>query len=442
MWRLWIGERMNRRPTNAKPWNVLVFPGGTEIGLEIHRALAWRKEVRLFSASEDVSNHAPFVFRDHFHVPNVHDPSFVDILNRIVRDYEIDFIFPAHDDVIVALALNAHKLGASIVTSPMETCLVCRSKSTTYSVLSDIVPVPKLFNNVEEVKDFPVFVKPDKGQGARQAVKVRNALGLQQAMDDCIEPIILEYLPGDEYTIDCFTDRNAGLLFSGGRQRVRVRNGISFNSRPVDNAVFHDYAIKISKKLKFHGAWFFQLKEDARGILKLLEVAPRIAGTMATYRVLGINFPLLSIYEQIGVRVDIVLNNTCLEIDRAITNRYKHNLEYHSVYVDLDDTLVVENKVNVELVRFLYQCINNGKTLILLTKHEGHIGETLKRYRLFDLFDEIIQIEESESKADHIHHTKPILIDDSFSERKAVSTLLGIPTFDSSMIEMLIDERV
>jgi hypothetical protein len=57
----------------VKPWRVLVFPGGTEIGLEINKSLRDCKEVELFSAGDDVSNHAPFVFRHHHFVPSIRE---------------------------------------------------------------------------------------------------------------------------------------------------------------------------------------------------------------------------------------------------------------------------------------------------------------------------------------------------------------------------------
>lgn len=54
-----------------KQLSVLVFPGGTEIGLEIWRSLKDCKEIRLYSAGSEVSNHAPYVFARHFNLPSV-----------------------------------------------------------------------------------------------------------------------------------------------------------------------------------------------------------------------------------------------------------------------------------------------------------------------------------------------------------------------------------
>lgn len=58
-------------------WRVLVFPGATEIAMELRQSLAWCKEVMLFSAGSPVSNHAPFAFARHFLLPAVSQPPLI-----------------------------------------------------------------------------------------------------------------------------------------------------------------------------------------------------------------------------------------------------------------------------------------------------------------------------------------------------------------------------
>lgn len=430
------------RSPGRKVYSVLVFPGGTEIGLEIQKALSKCKDIRLHSAGANVSNHAPLVFARHFVVPSVHAPGWLDRLNEVLVQNRIDYIFPAHDDVIVALAENADRVKAKVVTSPADTCRITRSKRETYRAFRGILPVPTVYESVDTVVRYPVFVKPDQGQGTQDTHVARSRTELVGILENREGHLVMEYLPGEEYTIDCFSDRERGLLFCGGRQRVRTKSGISMDSRPAEDSIFQEYAQTISKNLPLHGAWFFQVKRDAKGTYKLLEIAPRVAGTMALHRVLGVNFPLLSLYEQERIPLEILTNRVSVEIDRALTNRYKHNLAYRVVYVDLDDTLLLNGTVNVELVRFLYQCVNAGKRLVLLTKHAANVDATLKEHRLAGLFDEIIHFRPGASKADTIRERDAILIDDSFSERKDVAEKCHIPTFDGSMLEMLIDDRV
>lgn len=424
-----------------KRLNVLVLPGGTEIGLEIWRALKDCKEISLYSAAADIANHAPYVFARHFIVPSVHERAWVEALNEVITNQNIHYIYPAHDDVVLSLAENAHRIRAKIVSSPLKTCRIARSKRATYENLAGVVPVPCVYNEPLNVVDFPVFVKPDVGQGSSDVHLIKSREQLIRLLDVPLRYVVTEYLPGEEFTIDCFSDRDRGLLFCGGRTRSRTRSGISMSSHCAGDAFFHEYANAIAEKMDLYGAWFFQLKRDSRGTLKLLEVAPRVAGTMALNRVRGINFPLLSIYEQERISLQIMLNHADVEIDRALLNRYRHNVQYDTVYVDLDDTLILNGRVNTILVQFLFQCVNKGIRLVVLTKHDGDVEQTLQKYRLRGLFDDIVKIERSASKADSIRESNAILIDDSFSERKEVHDRLGIMTFDCSMIEMLVNDR-
>lgn len=422
-------------------YRVLVFPGGTEIGLEINRALRYARNITLFSAGSNVSNHAPYVFENHFIIPSIHEKGWVDALNKILFQNGIDFIYPAYDDVLLALKEFEDQIRARVVTSPLETCRVTRSKSATYGLLADKIPTPVLYGSVEAVERFPVFAKPDRGQGSEGTIVIDGKAEFSAVRRRYPGHILMEYLVGEEYTVDCFSDREAGLLYVGGRKRVRTKHGVSVASEPVDDEVFLRYAKTISDSLEFHGAWFFQLKKDSQGVYKLLEIAPRIAGTMALHRVSGINFPLLSIYEQARIPVAIKPNRVSVSIDRCLLNSYKHDISYNFIYVDLDDTLVIKDKVNTLLIRFLFQALNAGKRIILITRAQDDFHNRLRRLRISELFDSILRVNSEQDKAALISHRDAIFIDDSFRERMFVTEKTGMPTFDCSMIEMLVDER-
>lgn len=427
----------------TSPFRVLVFPGGTESGLEIWRSLRWDRHVELFSAGANVSSHAPYVFRRHFIVPFVDEAGWLASLNRLVSRERIDLIYPAHDDVIVALVENETRIRAKIVTSPKSTCLTCRYKSATYRKLAGRLPVPNTFP-ADKVPQFPVFVKPDRGQGSRDSRRVDSLTELVSTIaTNSSRYLISEYLPGEEFTVDCLTDHHGRLRYAAGRRRYRIRNGIAVDTEIVDRPEFRRYAAAINRALPLRGAWFFQLKENAQGRLTLLEVAPRVAGSMAADRVMGVNLPLLSLYVAIGLDIEIMVNPGKVRMDRALTNRFRHNIAVSHVYVDLDDTLIVRGRVNGELVRYLHQCVDNKVPLSLLTRHAANVDKTLRPYGLSGLFDEIINIGPSKAKWRFIRRRPgAIFIDDSFSERRAVARSTHILTFDPSMVELLLDERV
>lgn len=421
---------------------VLVFPCGTEIGLEIHNALRFSKDIELFGASS-VDDHGKLVYKNYINnVPFINDENFLDSINEIIKKNSIDIIFPAHDDVVLGLAKIKKDLACETINSPYETCDVCRSKSKTYDLFPEISP--KQYKMPSAVKQFPVFLKPDAGQGSQGVVVANNMEELIFHVNENKALIVLELLPGKEYTVDCFTDKNGKLLFTGMRERIRTRNGISVNSKTrlsLDKSVLK-MANDINKAMEFRGVWFFQVKLDVNNEFKLLEIAPRVAGTMCLYRNDGINFELLSIYDRLGYDVEVINNKLSVEVDRALINRFITDTNYHTVYVDFDDTIIVEKKVNELLMAFLYQCLNNDKKIILITKHIDNINETLLKYKISkDIFERIITLDKAAEKSDHILEHGAIFIDDSFSERKQIHDKLGVPCYDLDMIESLIDWR-
>ena len=92
-------------------------------------------------------------------------------------------------------------------------------------------------------------------------------------------------------------------------------------------------------------------------------------------------------------------------------------------------------------MRFVYQCLNKGISIVLITKHEYDIHETMKKIRLSEnIFDEIVEVPLDRKKYEFMDVTIPsIFIDNAYAERKAVKEHLGIPTFDVSNFDCLID---
>ena len=424
-------------------YRVLIFPGGTEIGLEIFNALRGCKEVELFSASNNTPNHAPYVHENNYVIPDVSCPDWVDAVNGICLKHQIHFIFPANPYVIDALIIERERLFAPVILPESAVVKTLRSKRDTYRVFSGKLPLPLTYRSDDPGLCYPVFIKPDNAYGAQNAVVASDPdeMKLILKRPGRENDIVMEYLPGSEYTIDCLSNADGKLLFCQGRTRERVRMGTSMHSEFVDKNLqnwFIDRAEEILKELKITGAWYFQMKEDALGNPKLLEIECRIAGTMAMNRVGGVNFPLLSLYIQDKREIDVLFTPCHMSIDRALANRYRTNLKFNFAYIDLDDTILVNGKVNPDMMRLIYQFINQGVKIILLSKSLARDKiKLLKDNKIAEVFDEIHWLREDESKADYIIHPDSIYIDDSFSQRKKVAGCCCIPTFDLSMIEVL-----
>lgn len=421
---------------------VLVFPCGSEIGLEIHNSLKYSTFVTLFGASS-VSDHGKYVYKNYIGgLPDISDDNFIEKLNEIIVKFKIDFIFPAHDSVVLKLSQNRLKLKCKVLTADEKTCQISRSKKLTYTYLKDSVRVPYQYSINDKKIKYPVFLKPDIGQGSKGVKIAKNKRELSFYLSENKTLLILEYLPGIEYTIDCFTDKNGKLRFAGGRERKRITNGICVNAEPIIDKRFTQIAEQINSVLKFRGVWFFQLKEAENNELVLMEIAPRVAGTMSFTRNSGINLPLLTIFDALGNEIKILKNSYKIEIDRALINRFQSDILYKHIYLDLDDTIIIRGEINWLLIAFLYQCINKKIKLHLITKHTQNIKATLIKFKISNIFDTITKIEKNNEKSNYITEKLSIFIDDSFTEREKVYIKKGIPVFDLSEIEFLIDWRI
>ena len=290
-----------------KKRKILIFPAGTEIAFEILNSLKYSKFVEIYGGTS-VDDHSEFVYDNLIKgFPYVNVPGFVDFLNEVIKQYGIEYIYPAHDDASFYLSKYSESINAVVVSSCHETVKICRSKSITYEYFNDCCFIPKTYDSIESVNKYPVFVKPAVGQGSVGARKINSYDELKTEISCNNDLVICEYLPGMEYTVDCFTDGEGALRVVKFRNRERIKSGISVRSREleVDSAVT-EIASAINSKLSFKGAWFFQLKKNQDGEYRLMEVSARIPGTMGVSRNLGINFPLLTLFVFWGYDVGII----------------------------------------------------------------------------------------------------------------------------------------
>lgn len=428
--------------------NVLIFPAGSEIGLDIYDSLKYNLHFTIYGASTK-SNHAKFIYPTSNYIEgdflNINEKNFMEDFNEILNRFNIDFIFPTHDSVALYLSENAQLLKATLICSDKRTTKISRSKIKIYNELKGQYFSPEIYSDIKDITNYPVFLKPEIGEGGKGTEVVYNETDVKKVLSKCANYVISEYLPGDEYTVDCFTNREGELLFIGPRTRERINMGISFRSTRVQlNKEFINIANSLNNMFGFRGSWFFQVKVSRNGKLKLLEFSVRQSTTMGLYRQLGVNFALLSLFDFIGYDVQIIFNDINIELDRKLHNSYMLEHSYNTLYIDFDDTLIVNDKVNTILMRLIYQCINKTKQVILITKHEKDLNESLKKYRINgDLFNNIIILKSHEKKSDYIEKdSKSIFIDNHFPERIDVKKNCNIPVFDVDAVESLIDSSI
>ena len=420
--------------------NVLIFPCETNSN-ELHDALSYCFNVNVFGASS-VRRHGAYIYKNYnCQLPLIASENFINDFNHYLDEYEIDVIMPTHDTVALFLAEHASEIHAKVVQSDVFTNKVCRSKIQTHDLFKDCDFVPIRFTSIEKV-EYPAFAKPDIGEGSHGAFIANNKdqfIGI-----DFDKYLITEFLPGEELTVDCLTDKNGKLVCVLPRTRDRIFGGIAVNSKSITvNGEINNIANIINSRLSFTGLWYFQLRGDRYGKLKLMEISTRCAGTMCVSRARGYNLPLLSVYVAMGYDISVPQKSMNVEMDRALIARYDMHLDYDTVYIDFDDTITLRDEINPYAMFFLYQCHNKHVKVHLLTRHIHNIHESLKKHAVSeDLFTDIIYIPDNESKSSYITESKSIFIDNMYKERVEVAMERDIPVFDADGFEFLLDWRV
>lgn len=436
-----------------KKKNVLILNGGGGNGYLLSKCISMSVLYHAISASS-YPEHSCFTFRDYKNdLPFVQDEQFVAELNTYIREKEISFIIPTHDTIALVLMEKAEQINAVVVCSPLITTKICRYKKETYKVLQGETFLPRWFEKAEDVTDtdFPLFLKPNDGQGAKGVCLVNNRIELLEALNSNENLVICENLPGEEFTIDCFTNNSRELLYVNPRRRAQITIGQSFLSVSVDDPKpFEQVASVINEKISFRGYWFIQLKRDKNGELKLLELCTRFAGGVAHALASGVNLPLLALADFSGKSVSVSKNDYKIAVCKDLISRFKLDLQYECVYIDYDDTITADNgeTVNCYVMAYLYQCRNFGKRIVMLTHHTAtkfnSLYEDMSRLSIpVSLFDEIVDLPKSVSKTDYIKMgIKSIFIDNSYMERLQVVQECKIPVFDVCHVECLFDFRM
>lgn len=259
------------------PHNILVYPCESDTGLELLRSLRFCPQFVLHGCSIG-SDRGGIFYDNHLgSLPDLDSSDFLSELTAIIREYRIDFVFPASDDAMFHMSAWADDglLDSEVMAPAPDMCRVCRSHAATFAFFSGKLAVPRQFR-LEELgdADFPVFIKVNDG-----STDGLVAVDLLQARDILrLSPFasIFEYLPGTEYTIDCFTDGAGSLLFFSGRERRLVVNNRNIEARLAVNPIFRKFADTINVEMRLQGAWHFLLKEDRYNKLRLLEVRSRL----------------------------------------------------------------------------------------------------------------------------------------------------------------------
>ena len=404
-------------------YRVFVFPVCNEPGLETLQALSKSNKVALFGGSSGEPSHDPAfdMLAGYVSCPWHDAPDFRERFLAILDDNAIDLVIPCWDPLVAEFS-SWDMARPRFATSPQETCRLLLSKRQTYAALRDVVPCPAI---IEDGAGWTgtAFAKPDRGSGSKGSLLIEHPCDLEAARKRNL--LVTEYLPGAEYTVDCFNDLEGNLLLANVRERSVIGRGIALASRCVEHAEIEAHCRAIAKALPLHGAWFAQFKENAEGRPVLLEVNARVGGSMGLTRHAGPNIPLMTVFLFMGETVRAPRIQRDMRITRSLTIQPSFAPFSHVIW-DLDDTLIRPDGLpDPAAMACLYDLRNRGVKQYLMTRNP-EARAVIGRNLVPDFFDELCVTEDKLAELPRFcarHAISPadaVMVNDSYVERFAV----------------------
>jgi carbamoyl-phosphate synthase large subunit len=234
-------------------------------------------------------------------VPAGAAPGFTGALLARCLEFDVDVVLPTVDAELRPLAgaraeFEAHGIG--LLLAPAAALDVILDKLALAEHCAGAVRVPRteLLCSATDPSSwtYPVMIKPRSGSGSRGIMKVGTA-GRLAALDHAPGLLIQEFLPGDEFSIDVLAGADGHVIASVPRLRARVDSGVAVGSRTVHDQELESFGRVVAETTGLTYVANVQVKRDAAGRPALLEVNPRMPGTLWLTIASGVDMPRLAL---------------------------------------------------------------------------------------------------------------------------------------------------
>jgi carbamoyl-phosphate synthase large subunit len=315
--------------------NVLMTGAGAPGAAGILKCLALDSALHVIAADANPNAIGRYIAKDFVTIPVASDENFIASILSVCKQKNIHVLMPLVTKELLSLASNVEaftRIGVKVMVSSAASIEIANNKSRLYEFLQwRGIAVPD-FRVVEHVAQFEtaakelgfpekqICFKPSVSNGSRGFRIVSSQIDEQDllfnhkpgsafvSLYDAIrilsarnfpELLLSEYLPGDEYSVDCLARRGKSILIVP-RLRKKILNGISAEGEFINNPEIIDYCKKIIHDLDLHGNIGIQVKASLQGRFLIIEINPRVQGTICAALGAGINLPLLAIKQEMN----------------------------------------------------------------------------------------------------------------------------------------------
>jgi len=277
----------------------------TSVGRRVELIDQWKKSLKtcnidgnIYGTDIDPTAPAMHTVDEGFLVSRTESDNFIHDIINICTNKSIDLIFPLIDPDIPVLSANKDRIkktGSNLVIIEHSFVGVAQDKWLTYILFKDLgLITPKSWIPEDGINwqnmQYPLLVKPRSGSASVGVRIVHSAVELQQFLKTTVNPIIQEYIQGNEITCDVICTLKGEVVSVVLRQRIEVRSGEVSKGRTIFNKEVIDSCVKIANKIKAVGPITIQciMKND---VPHFIEINPRYGGGAPLGFAAGVNSP-------------------------------------------------------------------------------------------------------------------------------------------------------
>ncbi|HYK89521.1 MAG TPA: ATP-grasp domain-containing protein [Acidobacteriota bacterium] len=292
--------------------NVLITAASRRVPLILSFVQALKRlGIRGNVVTTDMDRLSPgLYFSDrHYIVPLTTDPRYISIIRSVCFKERVRLLIPTIDDELPIFGSHAESFlatGVRVAISSHDTCTICNDKYLTAQFLSEhAIPCARTWTPEQlDIPNltYPLFLKPRSGRGSVGAHPVDNERQLRYFLDEVPDPVVQEYLPGREFTIDLLADFNSKVISAVPRERLVIRSGVTDRGQTLNHPGMIQLAVRVAEALQIRGPANVQvkLKDDQPTVF---EINPRFSGGIPLTIASGADFPAWLIELRCGRRV-------------------------------------------------------------------------------------------------------------------------------------------
>ena len=317
---------------------ILVTGAGGPAAVAFHKALSGRP-VELFAVDVD-----PFAVGLHLvppgHaalVPRGDAADFVDELLARCETWGIDLVVPTVDAELLPVARRVADfaaVGAEVAIAPLPALEAALDKLALARRCEGVIKVPRTSTLAEVAGtgpaasgfELPVVIKPRRGSGSRDVHVVASRAAFDRLVERLVPDgdaggedwLVQEFLPGEEYSVDVLTRADGTVVAAVPRVRLKVDSGVAVAARTVRDPELEHGAAAVARAIGVTGVANVQLRRDATGVACLLEVNPRLPGTMPLTVAAGVDMPYWLVVGALGGAIPAELDFREVAIVRSL----------------------------------------------------------------------------------------------------------------------------